>query len=440
MRSLPLSLLVLCALSTAVPATEVYVDALHGSDASGSGTPAAPFKTIRKGVLALVGAGPHSVHVAPGLYDAALGEQFPIVLGSDVSLLGAGVHETILSGGGDGTLLDLRARALVSDLTLRRADIGVLSPPASGMHFSCVRRCAILQCDVGVYAFDTLHNDHGLAILSSVIAAGGVGVRAKTTFNDFNSVSLQIYGSTITGNAKALETVHEQFGSELYLGLFDSIVRGNGDDSISGWLAYLPAVSGNVLGEPALVGIAGNVAVDPLLAQGAVGDAHLTGSSSVVDLPAPAAPWPPQAMWVPQSAWVWESAQSLTGDIDAGARVLGAKVDPGADERALPSLYAWRDASLGDSFELRGIALPGELLLVYAGAGLAQPPLFGFVGILPPWVPLGSFACGASGFGALTLNVPSDASLVGADLPVQAARIGPAGVDGTNAFALRILP
>ncbi|TAJ16291.1 MAG: DUF1565 domain-containing protein, partial [Planctomycetota bacterium] len=322
--------------STTWAATDVYVDAIHGSDATGAGTVAAPYRTISAGLRSLGGSGPHTVHAAPGLYDAALGETFPLVVGDGLSLVGAGAHETVIAGQGDEVaLVELRRRSLVSDVTVRNAGVGISSPPAAAFALHYVRRCAIEQCDVGVFAYDAPGIDHGLVIASSVIAANGVGLRAQAPVCVVNSVSVLVYGTTITGNLVGVEALQPQVLCELYLRLYHSIVRGNGDDSIQGWsplLAGTPLSLGNVLSEPSLLGFGGNVDVDPLLAASTAGDAHLAGISPVVDLAAPGTPWPPTAAWI-EGGWIWEPSFAAVGDIDRGARIVGAKVDPGADER-----------------------------------------------------------------------------------------------------------
>lgn len=62
-----------------------YVDAVSGSD-SNAGTDQAPFKTISH-ALSVAVAG-DSIKVAPGTYDAALGESFPIQIPDSVALIG----------------------------------------------------------------------------------------------------------------------------------------------------------------------------------------------------------------------------------------------------------------------------------------------------------------------------------------------------------------
>jgi hypothetical protein len=87
-----------CVACTA-PATKVdlYVDAT--SFAGGTGTAACPFKTVTA-ALAFADATTKTLHVAPGTYDAALGETYPFTLRNGLSLIGAGAATTKLIGQG----------------------------------------------------------------------------------------------------------------------------------------------------------------------------------------------------------------------------------------------------------------------------------------------------------------------------------------------------
>ena len=82
---------------------EYYVDAASGSDLD-AGSVAAPFKTITHAIsVAMSG---DVIRVLPGTYDAANGEQFPVVVPPGVALIGdeankgQGVTPTVVSGGG----------------------------------------------------------------------------------------------------------------------------------------------------------------------------------------------------------------------------------------------------------------------------------------------------------------------------------------------------
>lgn len=69
----------------------VYADAAYGSDATGDGSPAAPFATARRAVSEL-SSGPGYIHLAPGTYTGTL------YLAAGQSLLGAGAAQTIIRG------------------------------------------------------------------------------------------------------------------------------------------------------------------------------------------------------------------------------------------------------------------------------------------------------------------------------------------------------
>ena len=78
-------------------AATYYVDAVNGSNTTGNGSAAAPWKTITY-ALDQVGDPPSELHVAAGTYDTTLGEIFPLVIESGTSLLGAGYTTTLISG------------------------------------------------------------------------------------------------------------------------------------------------------------------------------------------------------------------------------------------------------------------------------------------------------------------------------------------------------
>jgi hypothetical protein len=55
-------------------ASDWYVDAVNGNNANNGTSPALAWKTITFAIAAVPQSGPQTIHVAPGLYDAALGE------------------------------------------------------------------------------------------------------------------------------------------------------------------------------------------------------------------------------------------------------------------------------------------------------------------------------------------------------------------------------
>jgi hypothetical protein len=75
-------------------AADWYVDAVHGSDSNTGATPAQAWRTISKALASTRTLQPERIHIAAGLYDAALGEQFPLDLWEGQALLGAGAGLT----------------------------------------------------------------------------------------------------------------------------------------------------------------------------------------------------------------------------------------------------------------------------------------------------------------------------------------------------------
>ena len=77
---------------TAAPVPEdLYVDANSGSDTTGDGTDGNPYKTITKAVsVASTDGNAHTLHVAAGLYNNALGEESPLELDQGISVVGEG--------------------------------------------------------------------------------------------------------------------------------------------------------------------------------------------------------------------------------------------------------------------------------------------------------------------------------------------------------------
>jgi hypothetical protein len=89
-------LLALASFAGRALAADWYVDAQNGSDANTGDAPAAARKSISFALGAIPTGGVETLHVAPGLYDAANGENFPLALRTGLSVVGAGAASTIV--------------------------------------------------------------------------------------------------------------------------------------------------------------------------------------------------------------------------------------------------------------------------------------------------------------------------------------------------------
>lgn len=131
---------VLCARSAR--ADDWYVDAVNGSVANPGTSPAAPWRTITHAlaVIAPLPAGPHVVWVAPGVYDPALGEAFPLNPRPRTRISGTGGSAlTIVQGPGQRlftfgyvTSAPIDAESGADGLTLRQAGTGILFAAGGG--------------------------------------------------------------------------------------------------------------------------------------------------------------------------------------------------------------------------------------------------------------------------------------------------------------------
>jgi hypothetical protein len=74
----------------------LYVDAVHGSDAN-VGTSAAPFKSITTS-FARVTSCTTTIRVAPGTYDTANGETFPLAIPAGIALIGDETNKGLAAG------------------------------------------------------------------------------------------------------------------------------------------------------------------------------------------------------------------------------------------------------------------------------------------------------------------------------------------------------
>lgn len=99
MKTLITVLVIVSLLPAIAVATDYYVDANKGSNVTGDGTQAKPWKTISFALARISGTG-HTIHVAAGTYDTVMDgtwyEIFPLLMKNGVSLVGAGADSTIL--------------------------------------------------------------------------------------------------------------------------------------------------------------------------------------------------------------------------------------------------------------------------------------------------------------------------------------------------------
>jgi hypothetical protein len=139
---------ILCAALALSPgralANDWYVDASTGSDANDGQTPATAWRTLTHAMAGIPSLSPlvlETIHVAGGVYDAQLGEVFPLSVRPLTRLVGEGTASaSVLDGGGASYVLGyfpdattpLDNQTGADFLTLRGADTGVFVFAGSG--------------------------------------------------------------------------------------------------------------------------------------------------------------------------------------------------------------------------------------------------------------------------------------------------------------------
>jgi len=158
---------------TIAPLTSLFVNPNIGSDSTGNGSLAKPYKTLTKAVEVLSSAKVLSpsgvtINLSAGDYDAAKGEQFPIVVPTGVSILGSGYG----SGPRSGTFLD----GAGEDVIFERI---VEAPPRT--------------------AFTTLEIGQGAAITLNNVYVGASNLRLSGSHAAY--ASLDVLGTLISSDA-----------------------------------------------------------------------------------------------------------------------------------------------------------------------------------------------------------------------------------------------
>lgn len=107
-------------------ASDYYVDVVHGDNAASGTSPAQAWRNVSWATAHVAAYGGHVIRVAPGVYDAAHGESFPIQLASGVRVVGElGSELTILDGSGSAVLARTSQRGTLEGVTLRNGTYGV---------------------------------------------------------------------------------------------------------------------------------------------------------------------------------------------------------------------------------------------------------------------------------------------------------------------------
>ena len=189
-------------ISSAAPrAGTYYVDAINGSDSTGNGSAAAPWKTITY-ALSQVGDPPSEIHVAPGNYDTTLGESFPLVMESGTSLLGAGYTTTLISGVSTQPVLQIPEAVtyptVVSGFKIINGDTGIYIVGSAGPGTSPVIETNwITGNNTGIYNYAVDNEIHGVIRNNLITNNRSLGIYS---YSARTRIDTTIVGNHISSN------------------------------------------------------------------------------------------------------------------------------------------------------------------------------------------------------------------------------------------------
>jgi hypothetical protein len=190
-----------------------YVDAVYGSDLTGDGGPTSPWQTITYALSQVTGPDVE-IHIAPGTYDAALGETFPLTPDAGISLTGSDRNDVIISGQDgqsviylDSSTTDILSDTVLSNITLQNGNVG-LQIYADELHTAAPSITSLrLRWNATGIHISTGYVYHDGATISGVISntevisntQTGIYMRSYGYFSP-SSVSPLIANSRVEGN------------------------------------------------------------------------------------------------------------------------------------------------------------------------------------------------------------------------------------------------
>jgi len=392
-------------------ATDYWVSAVFGNNATGDGSLANPWATIAHALAQ----GPvfgDVVHVYCGLYDASHGETFPISIPAGVTLKGEeGAHVTILDAGGADDVVDLASDVTLTGFTIRNSsngwwDAGVAdwSPGSNLVIDGCIFR----------------DNQRGLHLWtghSNVLVRNCVFVNnANDAFSCFGSTGVTVLNCSFRGNLKGMifdgstATVRNTVVTNSGVAGIQNSINVPSTITLDHNCVFANAINYD---PPTLLPGPGSISADPKWANALQGDLHVWPTSPCID------------------AGIGDPLLAAV-DLDGDPRVEGGAVDIGADERPWPDLILANLPLIGASALFDVFGNPSSPW------GLFAAPLPSAGGIPTPWGTLHldpstlshlvSGGTNAEGGSLLSFSVPPAPSLVGQTVYLQTIGVGTSGL------------
>ncbi|MDD5593955.1 MAG: DUF1565 domain-containing protein [Candidatus Margulisbacteria bacterium] len=193
--------------SSAYAAT-YYVDAVNGNDATGTGSQAAPWKTLTKATSST--AAGDTVNVKPGNYNAALGEAFPITITNSFYVATTTYQATIEESGGATNAVVLVGNASLEGFTVKSTD-GFDDAVVAGQFGTgsvLTIKNNIIDGTNFAYGIECIQLNDTVNIVSNIISSGNRGIFvnasltsgsiSKNTIRDCTNYGIFVNQSNLT--------------------------------------------------------------------------------------------------------------------------------------------------------------------------------------------------------------------------------------------------
>jgi hypothetical protein len=249
---------------TIAPLSSLFVDANAGSDSTGNGSVAKPYRTLTKAVAVLIAAKTVSTSVTitmeTGTYDAAIGEIFPIVIPKYVTIKGSGYGRgpktgTFIDGAGEDTIFEKLVHAsprtafttleiVPPAVVLPQGSVGIsnvyvgatkISLPGSSSFYSsldAIGTVNVSDSTLGSGILATLRNLDGVLVAGGTFACTSCAIHG----NDFGIGALTVPLPTASPYALApsITLSHGDADSSVAAKVFDIITDGSVTVNVSG--------------------------------------------------------------------------------------------------------------------------------------------------------------------------------------------------------------
>ncbi|MEW6747244.1 MAG: right-handed parallel beta-helix repeat-containing protein [Planctomycetota bacterium] len=375
-----------------VLATDYYVSAINGSDVTGDGTQGNPLKSLTYAINNLAFGYGDILHAGPGVYDAANGEGYPIIVPFGVTLLGDDPRFVIIDGGGPGSsswsVVRLSESAAIQKVTITGSTDGwwdgglYLGWGTTGAHAALVEDCIITGNERGVWGFE----------LDTILVRNCMFANNRNdAVSFFDSIDLTIINNSFYGNLKGVILAgNAGSAGEIWNNVISTSGQAGIETNSSDWVIADYNCVWNC--NPNYSGISPgthDINVDPIIPFGGWNDLHLASFSPCIDNADPG------------------HSEAPDFDMFGKDRNTGAGMDRGAVEAVYRECYAMGLPHAGEVITINLIGRPADwwLLLVSPYTGSYSTPYGQMLVGIPFWI-LGSGTMGGPGAIGLQATMP----------------------------------